>query len=924
MFKYFTGIAIRKNIYAVIFISLGLFFSNKGYTQSLGDPIVNITFGSGTNKYAGPLPADSGSTSYTYSSGTPNDNFYTIVNTSSNTNGGWWITTDHTGNPGGYFMLVNGSFTPGIFYTRTVTGLCGNTKYQFAAWIKNLLKNNGILPNVTFSIETAGGTVLGTGNTNDIPTGDAWIQYPFTFTTPAGTDAIVLKMVNNAPGGIGNDIAIDDITFRAYGAQVAVVFDNPAISQSLCSGTSQMVIINTTTTLAANYNQKRQLLVDGVWTDQGPAGTNSSFSFSSPTIAGTYSYRIVSGQADNINVSNCVVSSNQLTLTVFPTPTAALLAPDNTCFGDSTAFKDKSTANVTWLWDFGDGQTSVKQNPSHLYAALGNYTVQLTVTNSNGCTAVSTPKSIHVGQAPVASFNYSTPDCVTKAVTFNDISTSADGIITARAWSYGDGITEPKVDNQAFQHIYAATGTYTVKLLITNDKGCTSTLIKTIKISPLPVVNFGTPAVCLADTYARFTDSTTIADNTVAGFTYLWDFGDNANATAANPNISNLTNPTHKYAQAKLYHVTLTVTSVNGCQVTTIKDFTVNGSTPTAIFNVLNAAALCSNRPVYFTNQSFVDIGNITKVVWYYDSGDITIQETDNNPYSGKPYQHTYPEFHTSPATRNYQVSMLAYSGVTCVSEMNKTITLLATPTVSFNAPAAVCLNAGKIQLNAQENSGIPGSGAYSGTGVSSTGLFDPASVGVGTFNIKYIFTANSTCADTISSTIMVKPIPTVNAGTAIAILAGGSTTLHATATGDGITYAWLPIIGLSNAAVPDPVVNPGQDITYTITVTNSEGCSASDKVTVSVLKSPVIPNTFTPNGDGINDVWDIKHLDAYLDCTVEVFNRYGQKVYTSVGYLMAWDGRFNNKDMPTGVYYYFINPKHGRKTMSGYVTIIR
>ena len=139
---------------------ISMLYSHFAHAQSLGDPIVDITFGSGTATRSGALPADSGSTSYTYSStGFPSDDDYTIANTTAGMFNGWWTTTDHTGNTNGYMMIVNGSYDPGIFYTRTVSGLCGNTTYQFAAWIKNLLNYSGILPNVTFSIETTDGTV---------------------------------------------------------------------------------------------------------------------------------------------------------------------------------------------------------------------------------------------------------------------------------------------------------------------------------------------------------------------------------------------------------------------------------------------------------------------------------------------------------------------------------------------------------------------------------------------------------------------------------------------------------------------------------------------------------------------------------------------------------------------------------------------
>jgi gliding motility-associated-like protein len=84
-----------------------------------------------------------------------------------------------------------------------------------------------------------------------------------------------------------------------------------------------------------------------------------------------------------------------------------------------------------------------------------------------------------------------------------------------------------------------------------------------------------------------------------------------------------------------------------------------------------------------------------------------------------------------------------------------------------------------------------------------------------------------------------------------------------------------------------------------------------------------MIPNAFSPNGDGINDTWQIEYLESYPGTTVDIFNRYGQKVFSSVGYTKPWDGKYNGKVLPVGTYYYVINPKNGRSTMSGSVTII-
>jgi len=107
-----------------------------------------------------------------------------------------------------------------------------------------------------------------------------------------------------------------------------------------------------------------------------------------------------------------------------------------------------------------------------------------------------------------------------------------------------------------------------------------------------------------------------------------------------------------------------------------------------------------------------------------------------------------------------------------------------------------------------------------------------------------------------------------------------------------------------------------GIPITFTITVNPAGPVVAPGDI--------VIPNTFTPNGDGINDTWDIKNLDGYANCMVQIFNRYGENVYSSVGYGTPWDGRYKGSALPTGTYYYIVDLKNGSKLFSGFVAIIR
>src|SRR5215203_5999299 len=183
---------MKPKNYLLFFVGLVLFCSANGQLcqGSLGDPIVNITFGSGNNP--GPSLA-AASTNYSFKSGDcPDDGYYSIVNRTSSCFSNSWhsLNSDHTGNPNGYFMLVNASFEPGAFYVDTVDVLCNNTTYEFAAWIVNVLGNHrcspAIQPNLTFQIERPDGTVLKSYDTGTIPLDGSplWKQYGFYFTTP--------------------------------------------------------------------------------------------------------------------------------------------------------------------------------------------------------------------------------------------------------------------------------------------------------------------------------------------------------------------------------------------------------------------------------------------------------------------------------------------------------------------------------------------------------------------------------------------------------------------------------------------------------------------------------------------------------------------------------------------------------------------
>jgi gliding motility-associated-like protein len=189
--------------------------------------------------------------------------------------------------------------------------------------------------------------------------------------------------------------------------------------------------------------------------------------------------------------------------------------------------------------------------------------------------------------------------------------------------------------------------------------------------------------------------------------------------------------------------------------------------------------------------------------------------------------------------------------------------------------------------------------------------------------------TSNAGCATPVSATsnsiaMNVHPLPVVNAGGNKTISEGTSVLLNATAPGNIADITWSPLSGLSNIKILNPVASPSSTTTYTLIVQTTDGCIGIDSATVVVLTNLTIPNTFTPNGDGINDLWDIKNLKDYPAALVEIFDRYGQLVYQSLGYYKPWDGTLNGKRLPSGTYYYIIKLNSESKPLSGYVVILR
>jgi len=185
------------------------------------------------------------------------------------------------------------------------------------------------------------------------------------------------------------------------------------------------------------------------------------------------------------------------------------------------------------------------------------------------------------------------------------------------------------------------------------------------------------------------------------------------------------------------------------------------------------------------------------------------------------------------------------------------------------------------------------------------------------------LIASSGICSDTDTVAVTIYPLPTADAGTSVTILSTASTGLSGTGNG---TYMWSPATGLSCTTCANPTANPTVTTTYTLSVTDINGCMSSDSVRVTIITDVIVNDGLSPNGDGINDVWEIANIEQFPDALVEVYNRWGELLFSSIGYKEKWNCKYNNNDLPVGTYYYVINLNSDlhKEPLTGPITILR
>lgn len=162
-----------------------------------------------------------------------------------------------------------------------------------------------------------------------------------------------------------------------------------------------------------------------------------------------------------------------------------------------------------------------------------------------------------------------------------------------------------------------------------------------------------------------------------------------------------------------------------------------------------------------------------------------------------------------------------------------------------------------------------------------------------------------------------------VSAGENESILKGESIILNGSSS-DNFSYNWSPSLELSDNTSLTPLAKPTTSTTYTLIATSTLGCQDSSNVTIELIEKISIPNAFSPNGDGLNDTWEIENINAWQPIELTIFNRWGSKVFESYGEYQPWEGTYNGGKLPVGTYYYILNIDGGNDSFRGALTITK
>lgn len=682
--------------------------------------------------------------------------------------------------------------------------------------------------------------------------------------------------------------------------------------------------------------------------------TTPSISVPNPTFGTIYTCQLTT-------VTNTGSCSVNVQVEVQPTIVEPNYTYAQNCGSLNLQFTNTSTVNnnntiIANLWNFGDGSTSTQANPNHTYAAPGVYDVRLISFASSGCKDTII-QQVTVKSIPTADFT-APNTCRFDTVQFSNNSSDLINQPLTYEWNFGDGSPVSTVANPT--HAYVAAGIYTVTLHVTNSDGCDNTKSMDITIHELPPVDAGADI-----TPCPYTNVTMAGSGAVS---YLWS-----------NNVQN--NTPFIPTSAGYYYVlgtdALGCKNVDSLQLTFLPSPNVSGG---------NDVVVCENTPVTLAgtgavtytwdngvvdNQAFVPtVGTHTYIVQGFDASSCfgldTVQVTVNalpNVNAG-PDQTICVGQSTTLAGSGAQ-SYTWDNGVTNNSPFIPTQSLTYTVTgtsasgcqntdqvvVTIEAPAVInigtdsqsgCepyisnlynLSSGTTAVTTVWNFG-------DGTSLSSTNdTIQHTFNNAGCFDITVTSTTALGCVwdSTFASFICVYPNPIANftPNPGVISVIGPDATMHNTSTG-AVTYIWNFGDGseISNAQNPTHtfIVEPEQNFYVTLVAISDHGCVDSISKLILMEKGVIlyVPNAFTPDGNQFNPVF-LPIVTSGIDKNqykLEIFNRWGEMVFSSTNTEEGWDGTHKNKACQEGIYTWKITYKTSssdeKQEKSGHVNLLR
>lgn len=555
--------------------------------------------------------------------------------------------------------------------------------------------------------------------------------------------------------------------------------------------------------------------------------------------------------------------------------------------------------NPVYVWNFGDGSAvDNSYSPAHTYTQPGSYTIKLKVTDPvTGCSSESQQTII------VRYFNYAfqfnksfitVSQCAPAVVNFQNTSYDYTKII----WDFGDGSALlPDVQNPG--HVYKEPGVYEVTLLVYGYNGLKGEYKDTINIlKPLASLTVAPAEVCIGQEIALKAKGLRIAS-------YTWDMGDGNVTTSADSLY------TYKYATQGIFQPQLLVADINGCTQSATGNDKVKVRAQPALTVSPKEPRICFGEQVQLTANA----ANIVKYEW--------------QPANGITQLNVHNPIVQPTANTEYQVK--ATDDIGCTAEAKALVNVVQREILKAPADTGICFGQ-QVKLAAG------GTSKYewinNTTGLSSTTIPDPVASPL----TNSIYTVKGGdiygCFEsTYNVQVLVYDLPQVTAPEDKEIIAGTPVKLEPQFSADVLRWQWTPEKYLNCITCPDPVATPLATTRYKITVSNIHGCSASDEVLIKMQcdeNKVFIPNAFTPDGDGVNDVFRILGI-SYVKHLI-IYDRYGKKVFERNNYLaadksLAWDGTVNGYPQPTGTYVYFAEMEcesGGIFTRKGTVTLIR